>query len=487
MQLDEKQPLVSVVMPCYNHEKYVGQAIESVLNQTYSNIEFIVCDNGSTDHSYEVIKQYEERIDRIFHLEKNDLNSAGGLLRKAVTGDYIAFMTSDDVWEKTKLEKQMDIFKNKADVRACFTWAYTADEKLENPSSENVFRVNNRSRYEWLELLLLDNNHFAYPSAVVEKKAYLSALNQLKAFYQMSDTHLWILLLLEYEVYVVEEPLVYFRWHTSGSNCNMSTVSMDSMVRTENEHAIIIKEIIDRMDAEMFKNVFKKYMKNVQASTKEEICCEKFFVMQKLAEKKICLQSGVIEYYYKNTCTGKGKNQFIEVLQEQYDYSYLDFQDYCAHNGDGKMLVQMMQIEQLEDIIKRQQVCINGLQVAVKEDQENIRIKYRYRKYIFEKLSEEQREMMNLLFQCLDKVIVYIENIGERQGGYKEILSVVYESYEVFRILWNTFISMDMDVSSSDWDSYREHVEKKQISEEEFYNSILPFIRKIYKVLEQYV
>ena len=69
----DKQPLVSVIMPCYNHEKYVAQTIESVLNQTYKNIEFIVVDNGSTDGSFHVIQQYRDRIDKIYQLKENDL------------------------------------------------------------------------------------------------------------------------------------------------------------------------------------------------------------------------------------------------------------------------------------------------------------------------------------------------------------------------------------------------------------------------------
>ena len=104
-----KKPKVSVIMPCYNHEKYVAQSIESVLNQTYDNIEFIVLDNGSTDGSYRVIKQYSDRIDKILHFDDNDLTKAGYVLRQECQGEYMAFMTSDDIWAKEKLEQQMRV------------------------------------------------------------------------------------------------------------------------------------------------------------------------------------------------------------------------------------------------------------------------------------------------------------------------------------------------------------------------------------------
>ena len=135
MRKDTDKPLVSVIMPCFNHEKYVAEAIESVLNQTYDNIEFIALDNGSTDGSYEIMKRYEDRLAKLLHFEKNDLAKAGETLRRSCTGEYIAFMTSDDVWLPEKLEKQMRIFQEKKDVKACFTWANLIDDDSNITSS----------------------------------------------------------------------------------------------------------------------------------------------------------------------------------------------------------------------------------------------------------------------------------------------------------------------------------------------------------------
>ena len=72
--MNEKQPMFSVIMACYNHGQYVETAIKSILDQTFQDFELIVADNGSTDGSWEVIRKYSERI-KTFRLEENDFEN----------------------------------------------------------------------------------------------------------------------------------------------------------------------------------------------------------------------------------------------------------------------------------------------------------------------------------------------------------------------------------------------------------------------------
>lgn len=109
---------VSVIIPNYNYAQYVGQAIDSVLNQTYRNIEIIVVNNGSIDNSLEVLKGFGDRISLV---DQENLGQSGarrsGLLR--ATGDFIAFLDADDVWEPQKIEKQMLLFNSKTELVYC--------------------------------------------------------------------------------------------------------------------------------------------------------------------------------------------------------------------------------------------------------------------------------------------------------------------------------------------------------------------------------
>ncbi|MGA1823460.1 MAG: glycosyltransferase family 2 protein [bacterium] len=109
---NSEQPLVSVIMPTYNHGNVIGEAIESVLNQTYQNFELIIIDNYSEDDTEKIVASYEDN--RIIYLKfrNNGIIAASrnyGI--KHVHGEYIAFLDSDDLWLEQKLEFVIDYFK----------------------------------------------------------------------------------------------------------------------------------------------------------------------------------------------------------------------------------------------------------------------------------------------------------------------------------------------------------------------------------------
>ncbi|MEI7781786.1 MAG: glycosyltransferase [Planctomycetota bacterium] len=109
---------VSVIIPNYNYAQYVCEAIDSVLNQTYKNIEIVVVNNGSTDNSLAVLEKYSKKITLV---NQENLGQSGA--RKSglekVTGDYIAFLDADDKWDKQKIEKQLLLFTPKVELVYC--------------------------------------------------------------------------------------------------------------------------------------------------------------------------------------------------------------------------------------------------------------------------------------------------------------------------------------------------------------------------------
>lgn len=106
-----KQPLVSIIMPCYNGEKFIGEAIESVLKQTYQNWELIIVDDGSIDNSKRIIKQYysDERIQYIQHKKNRGIPATRNTGIKTSKSEFIAFLDQDDLWLKEKLKQQVQI------------------------------------------------------------------------------------------------------------------------------------------------------------------------------------------------------------------------------------------------------------------------------------------------------------------------------------------------------------------------------------------
>ena len=104
--------LVSVIIPTHNRAEFVVQAVESVLNQTYGNIETIVIDDGSTDNTREELRKYQDKIHYNYQ-ERSERSRARNEGFKHSRGDYIAFLDSDDLWLPTKIEKWISTLKAK--------------------------------------------------------------------------------------------------------------------------------------------------------------------------------------------------------------------------------------------------------------------------------------------------------------------------------------------------------------------------------------
>jgi glycosyltransferase involved in cell wall biosynthesis len=110
----EAPPLVSVVMPSYQKARFIGQAIESVLAQTYPAIELIVVDS-STDDTPQVLERFGERI-RVLRAEPRGISAARNAGIQAAKGKYIAFLDADDTWDPSKLEKQVALLERNSSV-----------------------------------------------------------------------------------------------------------------------------------------------------------------------------------------------------------------------------------------------------------------------------------------------------------------------------------------------------------------------------------
>ena len=117
--MNQNDPLVSIVLPVHNGEKYIRESLDSCLKQTYENIEIVVIDDASDDSTPEILEEYEKKFDKVkvFTIEKQ--NSLGAVLNigiKASNGSYIARMDADDIMYPTRIEKQVEFLENNKDV-----------------------------------------------------------------------------------------------------------------------------------------------------------------------------------------------------------------------------------------------------------------------------------------------------------------------------------------------------------------------------------
>lgn len=137
--------MVSVIIPTFNREKTISRAIQSILNQTYNNIEIIVVDDKSTDNTEEIVKNFnEEKIYYIKHSNNQGACAARNTGIKNAKGEYIAFLDSDDLWKPDKLEKQLYFLKeNNSDLVFCSHTVYDGVSEKTIPHNkikdENIF------------------------------------------------------------------------------------------------------------------------------------------------------------------------------------------------------------------------------------------------------------------------------------------------------------------------------------------------------------
>ena len=147
MNLKETQnELISVIIPSYNSGKFLGEAIESVVNQTYKNIEIIVINDGSTDNTEEIAKKWQKRDERVRYLkhkENKGPSAARNTGIKNSRGEYIAFLDDDDEWLPEKLERVIEIppktihaLKN---IGKETLYLVSAQDTLYNPKNPDTF------------------------------------------------------------------------------------------------------------------------------------------------------------------------------------------------------------------------------------------------------------------------------------------------------------------------------------------------------------
>lgn len=127
------EPRVSVIIPCYNHGRFLMDAIESVLRQTWTDLELIIIDDGSTDDTAAVVGRVRDGRVRVLRTENRGVSAARNAGLEQARGEFIAFLDADDIWEPTKLERQVALMDAEPGVALAFTdlRRYSADGRVE--------------------------------------------------------------------------------------------------------------------------------------------------------------------------------------------------------------------------------------------------------------------------------------------------------------------------------------------------------------------
>ncbi len=229
-----QMPTVSVILTSFNHEKYTREAIDSVLNQTFTDFELIIWDDASKDDSWAVINSYSDQRIKAFRNEitKRGIYGINKSIAEVATGEYIAIHHSDDVWELDKLEKQVAFLDANPETGAVFTWAQLIDEN--GVESENSwFQQENKTQWQWLQLLFNECNQLCHPSVLIRKHCYEEVGVYRYGLGQTGDAEMWSRVLIKFPIHVIPENLTKHRKFSDMSNTSGDRIEVQ--IRTGNE------------------------------------------------------------------------------------------------------------------------------------------------------------------------------------------------------------------------------------------------------------
>jgi glycosyltransferase involved in cell wall biosynthesis len=283
---------VSVIMPSYQHVHFIPEAIESVLAQTFTDLELIIIDDGSTDGSDEIIRDFaarDSRVNLVLHTSNQGIPRTvnEGLTR--ATGTYVAFLASDDVWAPDKLQKQVDIFSRDENL---IIWSEGRIIDENGTQTGEIFTQMNyssgRKKSGFIFEDLLKGNHIL-ASSMIFKRENLKGIqfnNQLK---YLNDFQFNVDMARLYKFWFITEPLVDYRVHSR------------STLRTDYD-----SHITEYLKIEIF--FLKKYGREISNNTRLQILTSitdilQFFISQQKNSLNIPgtgfrLMSNLLLYHY---------------------------------------------------------------------------------------------------------------------------------------------------------------------------------------------
>ncbi|OGM93849.1 hypothetical protein A2524_00620 [Candidatus Wolfebacteria bacterium RIFOXYD12_FULL_48_21] len=202
-----KTPLISVIMPVYNAERFVKEAIESILHQTFTDFEFIIINDGSSDRSAEIIKSFTDP--RIHMVSQSNTGIIGALNTglKIAQGTYIARMDADDMSEPVRLEKQVTFLRGHPDIALCGTWAKTISDTGEETGAYDYPSTTHAE----IKRAMLRHNPFIHPSVMFTKQAIEKVGRYRQEYKHAEDYELWTRIVATFNTANLPEYLFKYR------------------------------------------------------------------------------------------------------------------------------------------------------------------------------------------------------------------------------------------------------------------------------------
>ena len=344
---------VTVIVPSYNHDKFVAEAIQSVLDQTYQDFEIVITDDGSSDQSVSIIKSFTDPRIKLFCFDQNQgACVAGNKCLSEAKGEFIAMLSSDDVFAPDKLEKQVRFLDHNPDIGAVFSYAQIIDEDGNDLADKNhfyqqIFIQPNRTRFEWLNHFFFKGNCLCHPSVLIRKECYDQVGQFDERFAQLPDYDFWIRLCMKYEIHIIPEKLIKFRVRKNEINASGNRV--ETAVRHYFEETQILKKYLRDEICDDFIKIFPIKLVNNDS----EIPLRKENVPFLLGMLAFQVQKKSYLYFGLNTIfETMGNKNIAPHIRDEYSFYFKNLIEITG-NAD------IFNISKLEDLKLKLQQAIN--------------------------------------------------------------------------------------------------------------------------------
>ncbi|ABA20467.1 Glycosyl transferase, family 2 [Trichormus variabilis ATCC 29413] len=238
-------PTISVIIPAYNAERTILATISSVQQQTFSDFELIIINDGSTDRTLELIQNIQDERLKIFSYENGGLPVARNRGISLASGEFIAFLDADDLWTPDKLELQLAALQQNPEAGVAYSWTYFMDEqgKSSIPGVSLFFEGD-------VQANLLVNNFLASGSNPLVRKQAIESVGDFDSNYKAcEDWDYWLRLSADWNFVVVRKHQIFYRQ----SATSMSSTKVKNM---EDNGLLVIEKTFQSVKPEL------QYLKN---------------------------------------------------------------------------------------------------------------------------------------------------------------------------------------------------------------------------------
>ena len=360
-------PLISVILPVYNGSRFLKQTIDSILSQTYTNLEVIIVDDASTDDSRSIIDAYDDsRIHRVYLTQNLNVCNSSNTAFAQASGEYMALIGHDDMWQPEKLEKQLAYMEEHPECGACFTRCTVLDEQNRVIDFKLFDEIENDNRFRLIEFLFYNHNHLCAPSALIRSSTLHTLGYYDYSLLYLQDYELWLRILTKQDLYILEERLTDYRI-ISDTGSNLSVIDETGKPRMHHETIYSQEKLLFGMDDTSFINTFQKHFLFPDASGEVLLTCEKILLLKELANP----------YYIWHLMQIINKPEYRTALEITYHITLQDFYKinadpvFCEPTVTELLSFYTEQIASYETITAKQQAVLEKQSAVIERLQGN--------------------------------------------------------------------------------------------------------------------